>query len=158
MVIIVCLSAVGVTGYQLRGFGKVSYARRTTARFVSSVAKVTSEDVEEACEKAERLWAEALEARKLADERSIEADNIASAAADASKEQSETLDAASKFNLALLSGASEAMNSSLEAGQALSDAVEAAEAAEKLELLAEAALQETEKLLTQHEIDYPEGD
>lgn len=67
------------------------------------------------------------------------------------------IDQAEKFSMAMLSDAQGSMSSSLDAGQLLSDAVEAAEEAERLEQEAEVALKEVEAALAQHEKDFPDS-
>lgn len=139
------------------------------ARFVPGIAPmvglrraalrcvVTEDDVEKAVEKAEKLWADALAARKKADALSAEAEEMATAAATVGEEQSAKLGDATRFEMSLLSGASQAMSSSLQAGEVLSDAVEAAEEAQKLEDLAEAALAESEAAIEAHLADFPDA-
>ena len=119
---------------------------------------VSEEDVEALVEKAETLWESALAARKKADTLSSEAEAAANAAAVSSDEQAAKLDDATKFSLGLLSGASDVMASSLDAGALLAEAVEAAEEAERLELEAEAALAASEAAIEQHLKDFPDDD
>lgn len=73
-------------------------------------------------------------------------------------EESEKLRNIEKISLSTLMNAQSTLNSNLDAGQLLADAVEAAEEAERLENEAEAALSEVEAALAQHEIDFPDND
>ena len=70
--------------------------------------------MKEAVTEAERLWSEALSARKLAEQLALEAERAASAAADASSTAVLSLES-SKLE-SVLSGASPAVNQSLSAG------------------------------------------
>ena len=81
-------------------------------------AAVTEAEVEAAVEEAERLSAEALAARELAEELSVAAEQAAESAEEATSDASETLNAASNVTVSDLSGASKALDQSLDAGQA----------------------------------------
>ncbi|KAL1521764.1 hypothetical protein AB1Y20_021418 [Prymnesium parvum] len=123
----------------------------------SIVALVSEDDVEAAVEKAEKLWAQALEARKRADRLSNEAESVAEEVSLSAQQQTEKLDNTSKFSLSLLQDAQSTIDASLEVGQLVSQAVDAAEEAEQLEREAEAALLDVEAAIAQHEIDFPDS-
>jgi len=133
-------------------------AWQTARRFHSAVAVVTEDDVETAVQAAEDSWADALKARKLAETKALEAEEAADAAGVSSEAVSNELNAASKFSLSMLGDAKGAMDSSLDATALLSEAVEAAEEADRLEEIAEAALAASELALAQHLEDFPDSD
>ncbi len=120
---------------------------------VAPVCSVTADEVESAVAEAERLWAEALAAREKADRLSAEAEESSGAVvsdAEAASAGLETLNEVPKFSLSMLSDAQAALESSVHAGGLLSDAVDAAEEADRLEAEAELALAHSEELLRQH--------
>lgn len=117
---------------------------------------VTEDEVIAAVEESENLWENALEARKKANALSEEAEQVGEAAADAAVASADEL----KKNVMgadQIANAEIAMNSSIDAGGALDVAVAASEEADKLEALAEQALEKSEELLNQHVIDFPEN-
>lgn len=119
---------------------------------------VTEDDVEAAVKAAEDAWADALKARELAEKLSIDAEEAAEAAGMSSEAVADELKASNKFSLRMLSGSSDAMGKSLEATRLLSDAVEAAEEASRLEEIAEAALAASEEAIAQHLLDFPDAE
>jgi|EP00900_Chrysochromulina_parva_P021770 hypothetical protein len=119
---------------------------------------VTEDDVEAAVKAAEDAWADALKARELAEKLSIDAEEAAEAAGMSSEAVADELKASNKFSLRMLSGSSDAMGKSLEATSLLSDAVEAAEEASRLEEIAEAALAASEEAIAQHLLDFPDAE
>jgi hypothetical protein len=120
--------------------------------------KVTADDVEIAVETAERLWAEALEAREKAERLSEEAETMAGESEAAMSDTASSIDDASKFKLSMLGEAQQAQQASLDAGSILADALEAVEEADELEALAEAALVASEKAIEQHLVDFPDSE
>ena len=133
----------------------------TTTCLYEKKEKVTEEDVIVAVEKAETLWEQALTARETAEELSALAENFGNDAASSAKEAEEDLQAlmkeSGKFGLGQIANAQIAMNTSFDAGTALTDAFDATEEADRLEQLAEEALKESEEALAQHLIDFPEN-
>eukprot|EP00310_Coccolithus_braarudii_P012321 CAMPEP_0183350826 /NCGR_PEP_ID=MMETSP0164_2-20130417/21201_1 /TAXON_ID=221442 /ORGANISM="Coccolithus pelagicus ssp braarudi, Strain PLY182g" /LENGTH=148 /DNA_ID=CAMNT_0025522829 /DNA_START=65 /DNA_END=511 /DNA_ORIENTATION=- len=140
-------------------FPQASQQTVRTARIHSfAVCKVTEDDVEAAVELAEQLWAEALKARERADCLSEKAAEQAELAQASAEEATASMDSATTFRLSMLGDARIAMDSQLNAGSLLSEAVEAAEAAELFEAKAEEALTASEKAIEQHLVDFPDAD
>ena len=122
---------------------------------------VSEEDVIEAVEKAERLWAQALEARKTANALSDRAEEEAEAAATSSKEVDDVFQSqknnSKPITMQQLAQADAAAKSNLDAGGMVNRALAAVEEADRLENLAEEALQQSEAKLEQHLIDFPDS-
>ena len=140
--------------------GVQKHSTTTTTCLYEKKKKVTEEDVIVAVEKAETLWEQALKARETAEELSALAENFGNEAASSAKEAEEDLQAlkdSGKFGLGQIANAQIAMNTSFDAGTALTDAFDATEEADRLEQLAEEALKESEQALAQHLIDFPEN-
>ena len=141
--------------------GVQKHSTTTTTCLYEKKKKVTEEDVIVAVEKAETLWEQALTARETAEELSALAENFGNDAASSAKEAEEDLQAlmkeSGKFGLGQIANAQIAMNTSFDAGTALTDAFDATEEADRLEQLAEEALKESEQALAQHLIDFPEN-
>ena len=142
-------------------FAFASYARTMDANGplsrVQPLHAVTEEDVIKSVEKAEKLWAEALEARKEANALSDRAEEGAEAAAEVAKKADAEM-RRGPISLEKIAAADAATNSNLDAGSVLSRALGAAEEADKLEELAEKALAESEDALEQHLKDFPGSD
>ena len=119
---------------------------------------MTADDVEIAVEKCEKLWADALDARKTVEKLSTEAAELAEASAAESEEASAKVDASDKFKLSMLGDVKAATDANLNANAVLSDAIAAEEEATRLEALAEAALVEMEAAIEQHLIDFPDSE
>lgn len=120
---------------------------------------VTEDDVLEAVEDAEKLWAQALEARKTANALSDRAEEEAEAAAETAK-QIDTLFQEQRENrqsitMQQLAQADTAARTNLDAGNLVNRALRAAEEADRLEKLAEEALRKSEDRLEQHLKDFP---
>ena len=119
---------------------------------------MTEEDVLDAVEKAEALWADALEARKTANALSDRAEEEAEAAASSANEVNERFkDRSEPISMEQLAQADAAARSSLDAGSMVTKALDATDEADRLEKLAEEALQESENQLEQHLIDFPDS-
>jgi hypothetical protein len=115
----------------------------------AKLAAVTEEQVLAAVEQAEGLWAEALEARKKANEAAEKAE--AARASNESNHQISHLDP-NIVRLANFEG------TSMEQAQIfLEDAVKYSDEADKIEAKAEVALAQTEKLLEVHLKDFPDS-
>lgn len=119
---------------------------------------VTEDDVLEAVEKAEALWAKALEARKTANALSDRAEEEAEAAACSSKEVDSMFQNRSQpISMQQLAQADAAARSNLDAGGMVNRALQASDDADEMERLAEEALQKSEEKLEQHLIDFPDS-
>ena len=119
---------------------------------------VTEEDVFKAVEQAEALWAEALEARKTANALSDRAEEEAEAAASSAEEVNEMFkNRENPISMQQLAQADAAARSNLDAGSMVNKALEASDEADRLEKLAEEALQRSEEQLEQHLKDCPES-
>jgi exonuclease VII small subunit len=112
----------------------------------AKLAVVTEEQVLAAVEQAEALWTEALEARKKADE--------AAGKAEAANANGKSGHITSHLSPQIVSLASLA-DSMEQAESFVEESVKYAEEADKIEATAEAALEQTEKLLEQHLKDFP---
>lgn len=110
-----------------------------------------------AVEKAEKLWADALEARKQADALSTEAEESITAVEGTSKNVTAEI---KKGNIGpdQIANAQAVMDSGIKASTVLSDAQDAAEEADRIASLAEEALHASEKALEQHLVDFPENE
>jgi len=120
---------------------------------------VTEEDVLEAVEDAEKLWAQALEARKTANALSDRAEEEAEATAESAKEidalfQTQRQNQQS-ITMQQLAKADTVARTNLDAGNLVNRALKAAEEADYLETLAEDALKKSEDRLEQHLKDFP---
>ena len=109
-------------------------------------------------EKCERLWAEAVAARERVEHLSTRAEAQAESSAAASAEAAAAVEGADKFKLSMLGDVKAATDASLDANSILADAVEAAEEAERLEALADAAMAEMDAAIEQHIIDFPDSE
>lgn len=122
---------------------------------------VTEEDVLEAVEEAEQMWAKALDARKTANALSDRAEEEAEASASTSKEVDELFrtqrNNSQPITMEQLAQADAAAKSNLDAGSIVKQAVSAVEEADRLETLAEEALQRSEEKLEQHLADFPDS-
>ena len=119
---------------------------------------VTADDVEMAVEKCEALWADALAAREAVEKLSTEADELAEASAASAEETSAAIDGADVFKLSMMGDLKAASDATLDANKMLSDAVDAAEEAERIESLAELAMVEMDAAIEQHLIDFPDSE
>lgn len=122
---------------------------------------VTEKDVLDAVEEAEKLWSQALEARKTANALSDRAEEEAEAAATSTQEVDALFKEKNKgkapISMQNLAQADAAAKSSLDAGSMVSRALQAIEEADLLEKLAEEALQKSEEQLEQHLKDFPDS-
>ena len=112
----------------------------------------------EAVEKAESLWAQALEARKTANALSDRAEEEAEAAASTARDAENMLkDTQSPISLEKIAQADLATKSNIDANGMVNKALEAEEEANRLESLAEEALRISEEQLSQHLVDVPDS-
>ena len=119
---------------------------------------VSEEDVLEAVEYAETSWAEALEARKTANELSDKAEEEAEATAELAKKAENIFDDRSKrVTMEQLVQVDEVAKNSLDATSSLNRAMEASDEADRLEQEAEEALRKSEERLDQHLKDYSDS-
>jgi hypothetical protein len=126
---------------------------RTTA-----LQLVTEDDVLQAVETAETLWAQALEARKTANALSDRAEEEAEAAFVTAKDVEESFkDPNSPLSLEKIAYADKATKTNMDANSMVSKALEASLEADRLEKLAEEALQISEERLEQHLMDVPDS-
>ncbi len=172
--ILVCLSTIVLSNH-VSAFSNslMRYKRKTVkvhcplsigthssiARQLTICQLVTERDVLAAVEEAERLWAQALEARKTANALSDRAEEEAEAAASSSQDV-DSMFQYSKSNkipitMQQLAQADAAAKSNLDAGSMVNRALQASEEADRLEKLAEAALQRSEEKLELHLNDFP---
>jgi hypothetical protein len=119
---------------------------------------VTEDDVVAAVDKCERLWADALAAREKVDLLSTEAEQLSEASSASAEQASAAAANATTFKLSMLGDIKVATDANLDANAVLADAVDASEEAERLELLAEAATAEMDKVIEQHLIDFPDSE
>ena len=127
--------------------------RRTTA-----LGLVSEEDVLEAVERAETLWAEALEARKTANALIDKAEAEANASAGTAKEAENIFrDKTTPVTMQELVQVDSAAKASLDATSLVNKAMEASDEAERLETEAEEALKKSEETLDQHLLDFPDS-
>lgn len=128
-------------------------------RFATStfLSLVTEDDVLEAVEKAEALWAEALEARKTANTLSDRAEEEAEAAAETSQQVAEMYTTMKSISLEKIAEADAATKSSIDASSTVGDALDASDHADHLEDSAEEALKLSEQNLEQHLKDFPDS-
>lgn len=122
---------------------------------------VTEQDVLSAVEEAEALWAKALEARKTANALSDRAEEEAEAAASNAQtingKLNEQRASQTPITMEQLAQADSVARSNLDAGSLVNRALRATEEADRLEQLAEAALQKSEAQLEQHLVDFPDS-
>jgi vacuolar-type H+-ATPase subunit H len=119
---------------------------------------VSEGDVLESVELAEQLWAEALEARKIANALSERAEEEAEAASSKAKEVTEKMNDKSKpVSTETLVEGDAVGRSNLEAGTLVNKALEASEEADRLLAEAEVALQKSEEFLDQHLVEFPDS-
>ena len=97
-------------------------------------------------------------ARALVQVEREEADRLADESASSAAEANAVVDNSATFKLSMLGDMKAATDASLNANAVLADAVEAAEEADRLELLAEAALTAMETAIEQHLIDFPDSE
>jgi hypothetical protein len=158
---------------QLNGFGShsVNYHRgslRTVQQHLSTVGDrtlsatkmslVSEEDVLEAVEQAEALWAQALEARKTANALSDRAEEEAEAAAGTAREAENIFqNQTAPVSMEQLVQVDKAAKSNLDATSMVNRALKASEEADRLEQLAEEALRKSEEQLEQHLKDFPDS-
>lgn len=131
---------------------------RTQSSTTTMLLVVSEEDVLEAVEQAEILWAQALEARKTANALSDRAEEEAEAAAGTAKEAENIFqNQTSPVSMQQLVQVDKAARSNLDATSMVNRALHATEEADKLEQLAEEALRKSEEKLEQHLKDFPES-
>jgi uncharacterized coiled-coil DUF342 family protein len=118
---------------------------------------VTEQEVIEAVEQAEKLWAKALEARKNANALSDRAEEEAEAAADLSESVAAEFQSMQAISAEKIAQADAATKSNIDANSMVSKAMRAADEADELEAQAEKALQLSEEKLDQHLKDFPES-
>lgn len=123
----------------------------------TKLSLVTEDDVIEAVEKAEKLWEEALEARKTANALSDRAEEEAEAAASSAVEADEMMKASKSISLEKIAQADAAAKSNIDANSMVSRALQALEKADELERIAEEALSQSEEKLEQHLKDFPDS-
>mmetsp|Transcript_21531 Transcript_21531/g.21861 ORF Transcript_21531/g.21861 Transcript_21531/m.21861 type:complete len:187 (-) Transcript_21531:100-660(-) len=128
----------------------------TTRQKTTRMFLVSEEDVLEAVEHAETLWAVALESRKIANTSSDRAEKKAEASAEQSEEAANIFQnrttPVSKEQLIQVDTASK---NSLDATFFVNKALEASDEADRLEEEAEKALRNSEERLDQHLKDFP---
>jgi hypothetical protein len=122
---------------------------------IVSLRLVTEDEILERLTKAEELWAEAHDARQEANALSERAESEADTAATKAFAAKENMKVS--ISLEKLEQADAATVANIGATEVLSMALNASEKADELELLAEQALEESEKALEQHFIDFPDS-
>lgn len=143
-------SCIFVTNIVQRTTGSSSAASTTKIYLVSE------EDVLEAVENAENLWAEALEARKTANALSDRAEEEAEAAAGTAIEAENIFqNKTTPVSMEELVQVDAAAKNSLDATTCLNRALESSDEADRLEQEAEEALRKSEEQLNQHCEDFP---
>jgi hypothetical protein len=124
----------------------------------SRMLLVSEEDVLEAVEQAEVLWAQALEARKTANSLSDRAEEEAEAAAGTAKEAENIFqNQTTPVSMQQLLQVDKAAKSNLDATSMVNRALKASEEADRLEQLAEEALRKSEEQLEKHLKDFPDS-
>jgi hypothetical protein len=154
--LLLLLLAVGCSGFTLTL--PVRSSCRAPSRHASIKCLVTAEDVEIAVEKCERLWADVMEARKKVEQLSNEAEELTEASEKQSAEANAKVEASDTFKLSMLGDMKAATDSQLNANAMIGEAFEAAEEAERLEALAEAAMAEMDAAIEAHLIDFPDSE
>ena len=152
-------SAMGINGRTTISSSRPTWTSPAFPRTrTSRLSLVTEEDVLEAVEKAEALWAQALEARKTANALSDRAEEEAEAAATTAKDVEHLLkDKSSAISLEKIAQADKAAKSNIDASGMVNKALAAEEEANRLEALAEEALRVSEEKLTKHLEDVPDS-
>jgi hypothetical protein len=145
--------------YDIRSQQHSARTTPSTSRQLVVRRLVTEEEVLAAVEEAEKLWAQALEARKTANALSDRAEEEAEAAASTSKEVDDMFQFSKSNKIPItmqqLAQADAAAKSNLDAGSMVNRALRASDEADRLEKLAEEALQRSEEKLEQHLKDFP---
>ena len=119
---------------------------------------VSEDDVIDAVEKAEALWAQALEARKTANALSDRAEEEAEAAAGTAKDAENIFqNKTSPVSMEQLVQFDAIAKTNLDATTMVNKALKASQEADELEQLAEEALRKSEEQLEQHLNDYPDS-
>jgi hypothetical protein len=119
---------------------------------------VSEDDVIEAVERAETLWAQALEARKTANALSSRAEEEAEAAAGTAKDAENIFqNKTSPVSMEQLVQFDAIAKTNLDASSMVNKALKASKEADQLEQLAEAALRKSEEQLEQHLKDFPDS-
>ena len=119
---------------------------------------VSEDDVIDAVEKAEALWAQALEARKTANALSDRAEEEAEAAAGTAKDAENIFqNKTSPVSMEQLVQFDVIAKTNLDATTMVNKALKASQEADELEQLAEEALRKSEEQLEQHLNDYPDS-
>jgi len=119
---------------------------------------VSEENVLEAVERAETLWAEALEARKTAYSLTDRAEEEANASAGTAEKAADIFqDKTTPITMEELVQMDSASKASLDATSLVNKAMEASDEADRLELEADEALTKSEETLDQHLIDFPDS-
>lgn len=135
--------------------------QRLNDRTLTICRLVTEAEVLAAVDEAERLWAQALEARKTANALSDRAEEEAEAAASTTKEVDDMFQFSKSNKIPItmqqLAQADAAAKSNLDAGSMVNRALKASEEADRLEKMAEEALQRSEEKLEQHLQDFPDS-
>ena len=154
-----CWNLCDVEGF---GIAQLSVSRQQQQQRQSvNLYLVSEEDVLSAVETAEALWAEALEARKTSNALSDKAEEEAEAAANSAKEIDAMFKNANKdsqpISMQQLAQGDAAARANLDAGSMVNKALQSSDEAERLEKLAEEALQTSEEQLEQHLKDYPDS-
>lgn len=132
------------------------YSTRSAASSTTRTFLVSEDDVLEAVESAETLWAGALEARKTANALVDEAEEEAESSAETAKGAENIFqDKSTPITMEQLVQVDTAAKASLGATTLVNEATKAMEEADQLESEAEEALKKSEELLDQHLIDFP---
>lgn len=122
----------------------------------SQLHLVSEADVIKSVEIAEKLWDEALAARKIANKVSARAERLGQDAETSTSDVTASLKEGKSISVEKMEEAGRAQNLSLELGSLLDEAVEAQKKADEIEALAEEALKKSEEAFAQFLIDNPE--
>lgn len=134
----------------------LSSRQRESSLSTTRIFLVSEEDVLEAVERAETLWAEALESRKNANTSSDRAEKKAEASAGQSEKAANIFqDRTTPVSKEQLIQVDTATKNSLDATSFVNKALEASDEADRLEQEAEEALRNSEEQLDQHLKDFP---
>jgi len=154
-------NAVGNSAHlsSLTKIGLVSrFSNRDSRHGRTRTFLVSEEDVLEAVERAETLWAEALEARKTANALVDKAEEEANASAGTAEKAANIFqDKTTPVTMEELVQVDSAARASLDATTLVNRAMEASDHASELESKAEEALKKSEEALDQHLIDFPDS-
>jgi hypothetical protein len=154
-------SAVRQSARVHRQHQSMHHRRRGSSSTNIILHSVSEDDVLEAVEQAEKLWEQALEARKTANALCDKAEEDAEAAAATSQLVDEVFQTnkleAQPITMEQLAKADAAASANLDAGSVVNRALALAVEAERLETLAEEALTRSEERLEQHLADFPES-